>query len=229
MQNGRIDLRNVTLKQLIQVGWDLSKNDDLIVGLPKSAEADRFVVAAKVAVSGPGNAPSVDEDSLRLMLQGLLVERFRLKTHIEDRPVDAYTLRVSKQTKLQKADPQNRTHCKAGAGTTPILNRGVVCQNMSMAQLAAALPDLAPNYVVTPVKDATGLDGAWDFSFNFSAVNLLPGHRFDPNGASGSSEPTGAVTLQDALQMQLGLKLDLEKRPLPVLVIDHVDEKPAEN
>jgi uncharacterized protein (TIGR03435 family) len=98
-----------------------------------------------------------------------------------------------------------------------------------MAQFAAALPDLAPNYVVTAVKDATGLDGSWDFSFNFSAVNLLPGHRFDPNGASGSSEPTGAVTLQDALQKQLGLKLYLEKRPLPVLVVDHVDEKPTEN
>ena len=228
-QNGRLDLRNVTLKQLIQFAWDLSNNDDLIVGLPKSADSTRFVVTATVAVSGPGNAPTVDEDTLRLMLQGLLAERFGLKTHMEDRPVDAYTLTAEKQTKLQKADPQNRTHCKSGSGSNPMLNRGITCQNMSMAQFAAALPSLASNYVLTPVRDATGLDGSWDFSFNFSAVNLLPGRRFDPNGASGSSDPTGAVTLQEALQKQLGLKLDREKRPLPVLVVDHVEEQPTEN
>ena len=228
-QTGRLDLRNVTLKQLIQYAWDLSNNDDLIAGLPKSADSTRFVVTATVATSGPGNAPTIDEDGLRLMLQGLLAERFRLKTHMEDRPVDAYTLTTEKQTKLRKADPENRTHCRSGAGTNPMLNRGVTCQNMSMAQFAAALPSLAANYVLTPVRDATGLDGSWDFSFNFSAVNLLPGRRFDPNGASGSSDPTGAVTLQEALQKQLGLKLDREKRPVPVLVVDHVEEQPTEN
>ena len=229
MQNGRMDLQNLTLKQLIQAAWDLSNNDDLIVGLPKSADSVRFVVTAKVAVSGSGSVPTVDDDTLRLMLQGLLAERFGLKTHIEDRPVDAYTLTAEKQTKLQKADPQNRTHCKSGAGTNPMLNRGITCQNMSMAQFAAALPNLASNYVVTPVRDATGLDGSWDFSVNFSAVNLLPGRRFDPNGASGSADPTGAVTLQEALQKQLGLKLEREKRRLPVLVVDHVEEQPTDN
>jgi uncharacterized protein (TIGR03435 family) len=228
-QNGRLDLRNVTVKQLIQFAWDLSNNDELIVGLPKSADSTRFVVAATVAVSGPGNAPTIDEDGLRLMLQGLLAERFRLKAHIEDRPVNAYTLTAAAQTKLKKADAQNRTRCKSGSGPTPIVNRGVTCQNMSMTQLAAALPSLAANYVVTPVRDGTGLDGSWDFSFSFSGLNLLPGNRFDPNGASGSTDPTGAVTLQEALEKQLGLKLDREKRPLPVLVVDHVDEQPTEN
>jgi len=57
----------------------------------------------------------------------------------------------------------------------------------------------------------------------------LPGHRFDPNAASGTSDANASVTLQEALQKQLELKLDLEKRPLPVLVIDHVEEKPTEN
>jgi uncharacterized protein (TIGR03435 family) len=230
-QNGRLDLLNVTVKQLIQFAWDLGNNDDLIVGLPKSATTDRFVVTATVAVPEPGRAPMADEDTLRLMLQGLLAKRFGLKVHMQDRPVEAHTLTVEKQTKLRKADPQNRTHCKsgAGAGSNPMLNRGISCQNMSMTQLAAALPTLAPNYVSTPVKDATGLDGYWDFSFNFSAVSLLPGNRFDPNGASGSTEPTGAITLQDALQRQLGLRLNRERRPLPVLVVDQVDEKPTEN
>jgi uncharacterized protein (TIGR03435 family) len=79
------------------------------------------------------------------------------------------------------------------------------------------------------MKDATGLEGSWDLSVNFSGINLLPGAVFDPNGNAGQSDPNGSLTLPEAMQKQLGLKMELEKRPLPVLVIDHIEEKPAEN
>jgi uncharacterized protein (TIGR03435 family) len=88
---------------------------------------------------------------------------------------------------------------------------------------------MAGGYVRAPVKDATGLDGYWDFSVNFSGINLLPGRQFDPNKSEGASDPNGALSLPEALQKQLGLKLDLGKRPLPVLVVDHVQDKPTEN
>jgi uncharacterized protein (TIGR03435 family) len=58
---------------------------------------------------------------------------------------------------------------------------------------------------------------------------LLPGAQFDPNKASDANDPNGSVTLPEAMQKQLGLKLEMGKRPLPVLVIDHIDEKPADN
>jgi len=229
MQNGRLDLHNFTLKQLIQAAWDLGNNDDMVAGIPKSAESARFDVVAKVATAGPMKAQDIDDDTLRLMLRGLLAERFGLKAHMEDRPVNAYTMTAAKQTKLQKADPQNRTNCKSGGGTSPILNRLITCQNMNMTQFAATLQNIASGYVRAPVKDATGLEGYWDFSVNFSGVGLLPGARFDPNAASEASDPNGSLTLPEALQKQLGLKLEMEKRPLPVLVIDHVDDKPTEN
>ncbi|MEO8097764.1 MAG: TIGR03435 family protein [Acidobacteriota bacterium] len=41
--------------------------------------------------------------------------------------------------------------------------------------------------------------------------------------------PTAALSLFDAVNQQLGLKLELRKRPMPVLVVDHIDEKPTEN
>ncbi len=48
--------------------------------------------------------------------------------------------------------------------------------------------------------------------------------------ASGTaSEPNGALSFFDAVNKQLGLKLEKEKRPVPVLVIDHIEEKPTEN
>jgi uncharacterized protein (TIGR03435 family) len=227
LENGRVDLQNFTLKELMQIAWNLSNNDDMVVGLPKSAESARYDVVAKVAVSGPANAQDID--IVTLMLQRLLGERFGLKAHMEDRPVSAYTMTAGKQTKLQKADPQNRTGCKGGAGTNPMLNRLITCQNMSMTQFAAALQELASGYVRAPIKDGTGIEGNFDFSVNFSGVGLLPGRAFDPNATSGATDPNGSLTLPEALQKQLGLKLEMGKHPLPVLVVDHVEDKPSAN
>jgi uncharacterized protein (TIGR03435 family) len=51
-----------------------------------------------------------------------------------------------------------------------------------------------------------------------------------PDGVTpAASEPNGAVTLFEAVEKQLGLKLEAQKRPVPVLVIDHVEQKPTEN
>jgi uncharacterized protein (TIGR03435 family) len=110
-----------------------------------------------------------------------------------------------------------------------MLNRQITCQNMSMTQFAAILQNMASGYVRAPIKDATGLEGDWDFSVMFSGVNLLPGGVFDPTGTSTAAEPNGSLSLPEALQKQLGLKLDMEKRPLPVLVVDHVLDKPTDN
>jgi len=55
-------------------------------------------------------------------------------------------------------------------------------------QFAAVLQDMANGDVRAPIKDATGIEGYWDFSVNFSGVNLLPGSRFDPNVSSEGGE-----------------------------------------
>jgi uncharacterized protein (TIGR03435 family) len=230
ISNGRLDIQNFTLRQLISIAWDLSQNDEMIAGLPKSADTNHYDIAAKAITVGPANAEDIDFDTLQIMLRGLLGERFGLKIHMEDRPVMAYTMTATKQVKLQKADPENRTNCKNGGATNPILNRLIICQNTSMAQLATILEDFAGGYVHAPVKDATGLEGNWDFSINFSGINLLPGRQFDPNrSAEGAADPNGSLTLPEALQKQLGLKPELGKRQLPVLVVDQVLDKPTEN
>jgi uncharacterized protein (TIGR03435 family) len=100
---------------------------------------------------------------------------------------------------------------------------------MTTTQFAGTLQTLAGGYVRAPIKDATGIEGHWDFSVNFSGVGLLPGARFDPNASTEVSDPNGSLSLPEAMQKQLGLKLDMGKRPLPVLVVDHVEEKPSEN
>jgi uncharacterized protein (TIGR03435 family) len=85
------------------------------------------------------------------------------------------------------------------------------------------------------VNDETGLDGSFDFTFNFTPVGLLQqgqgGRGNDPAGGapSAASDPNGAMSLPEALDKQLGLKLETRKRPIPVLVIDHMEEKPTDN
>jgi len=246
---GRLDLQGLPLKMLITLAWDIN-DDQMLAGGPKFLDTARFDVIAKAstATNGPANAPNIDIDDLRLMLRALLVERFKMATHMEDRPVSAYTL-VAVKPKLKPADPANRTGWKEGPATAakdtrdtnPILARLVTCQNMTMAQFAEQLPRIASGYIHSPVADETGIEGAFDFTLSFSPIGLLqgagrggPGRGGDgpppPAGAEvGASDPSGALSLFDAVSKQLGLKLEMRKRPLPVLVIDHVEEKPTEN
>jgi uncharacterized protein (TIGR03435 family) len=179
------------------------------------------------------------------MLRALLIERFQLAVHTEERPMNAYTL-VANKPKLKEADPKSRT--KWQEGTAPdskgeknanaALGRLVTCQNMTMAQFAEMLPNIAPGYLRTNVADATGLQGGYDFTFSFSPIGAIqaaqtarpPAERAAATeGATDAPDPSGAISLFDALNKQLGLKLETVKRPMQVLVIDKVERKPLEN
>jgi uncharacterized protein (TIGR03435 family) len=104
---------------------------------------------------------------------------------------------------------------------------------MTMAQFADQLPQVANGYVHSAVLDKTGLTDAYDFTLSFSGIGLLrnpgPGQAPAQPGAGGASDPNAALSLPDAVSKQLGLKLELEKRPAPVLVIDHVERQPTDN
>jgi uncharacterized protein (TIGR03435 family) len=253
--NGQISMQAVTLKLLISIAWNMNPNDNQgIVGAPKWLDSDKFDIIAKTSTDPSGKAPPIDIEVLRQMLQALLIDRFQMKVHTEDRTVNAYTL-LAANPKLKKADPANRTGCKEGPGpdgkdpriTNPILARLVNCQNITMAQFATQLQTMAGGYIFSPVQDATGLEGAWDFTLSFSTAGQVNGGRnLQGGGAAGAggggdgggagaggvpaaSDPSGALSIFDAINKQLGLRLEQRKRPMPVLVIDHIEEKPTAN
>src|ERR1019366_8921746 len=241
LPGGRIELTGAPLKVLIQIAWDINNPDEMLAGAPKFLDSAKFDIIAKASsvTSGPATAQQIDIDALRLMFQALLIDRFKMKVHYEDRPVSGYVLTAGKP-KLQKADPANRTGCHEGPGAdgkdprtaNPVLSRLLTCQNMSIAQLAEQLPNLANGYVHTPVLDSTGLTDPYDFTLSFSAIGVL--RNFVPaqqpgEGAANASDPSGGISLPDAMNKQLGIKMELKKRPMQVLVIDHVEEKPTDN
>jgi len=172
---GRLDMQAMPLKGLITLAYDIN-GDEFLVG-PKWLDQNHFDVIAKAAATGPNTG--LDVDALRAMIRSMLADRFKMTTHYEDRPVTAYTLTAAKP-KLTKADPSNRTGCKEGPGpdgkdpriSNPALSRLFYCQNITMAQFAERLPGLSTGFIRTPVLDATGLDGAYDFALSYSPTNL---------------------------------------------------------
>ncbi|HEY7338070.1 MAG TPA: TIGR03435 family protein [Bryobacteraceae bacterium] len=233
---GRFDLEANTLRMMINFAWNVN-DDEMLAGAPSFLDAVRFDVRAEAPTGSGGQSDSapVDIDDFRAMLQALLAERFKLSTHMEDRPISAYRLLAAKP-KLQKADPSNRTRCKEGPGadgndprvSAPWLARLVTCQNVTMAQFAEQIPSLAGGYVNSPVVDGTGIEGDFDLTLSFSPAGLLRSANQAAPGGGAASDPNGLLSFFDALD-KLGLRLKTEKRSLPVLVIDHVEEQPASN
>ena len=250
IDGAQIDVRGATLQFLITYAWDLNTSNDMLVNAPKWLDSDHYDILAKASVDpsadGPAGAPAkpprITDEDLQQMVRALLIDRFKLAAHMEERPISAYTL-FSEKPKLTKADPLSRTKCTEGPGPdgkdprikNPALNRLLTCQNMSMAQFADMLQSLAPGYIFAQVKDSTGLAGGWDFTLSFSAAGQLnpapgpSGGAAPPGSTLTASDPSGALSLPDAVNKQLGLKLEKEIRPVSVLVIDHLEEKPTDN
>jgi uncharacterized protein (TIGR03435 family) len=88
---------------------------------------------------------------------------------------------------------------------------------MTSMDIAQQLQALAPGYFRDgPVVDLTGLKGVYDFKLEWIT-------RAEAN--EGSDGPS----MFDAVQQQLGLKLQSRKQSLEILVIDHVEKVPTEN
>ncbi len=241
IRNGQVNASATPLKLLIDFAWDLSPNDpQVIVNAPKWLDENKFDIVAKAEMPEPipGRPPAqIDQEQFRQLIQGFVTERFKMQAHMEDRPIFAYTL-VADHPKLKEADPKSRTRCKEGPGpdgkdprkANPMLTALFTCQNVTIKQLGEELAHYATGYVYTPVLDNTGLKGTYDLTLSWSSASLTVLKPPPPPGeAAGQSDPNGALTLYDAVDKQLGLKMVKEKRPVPVLVIDHIEETPTAN
>ncbi len=170
--------------------------------------------------------PSATEDQVRLMLQELLASRFELAAHHETKEFQGYALVEAKNgPKIKATTPEEAPPLPQyfggkpsaafegrilismeGRGTSAITGRGV-----SISQLADMLGETLGTFVL----DRTGMTGKYYFGFKFLQVG-------------GPIEPVEAPSVFEVLQDELGLKLEKQKGPVEVLIVDHL-AKPSQN
>lgn len=225
------------LRLLIAAAFQIQPNaaTDKIVGLPKSADSQVWDITAKYPSTGEG-APIVTGGHtipptvsvLLKMIQDLLADQFELKTHTENREITVYALTVDGKHKLTRADPSERSDCRPDPNAPkplPNMRTMTSCKNITMDDFARNL-EQATGFFDHPIVNETGLEGGWDFMMAF--FNQTQPRPPAPNQQNTAPDAPEGLSSYDAVQKQLGLKLVKTKRSIPVIVVDHVDDKPVE-
>jgi len=232
---GRLTGTNVAMRLLLIRAFN-TFNEEALVGIPDWVNDARFDIVAKAPVE-PGQA-QVDMQTMALMIRSLLVDRFKMTWHTEERPMTTYAL-VAVKPKMKKADPKERANCtneNPPAGAPPG-SESLVCKDVTMDQFADALQGAAQS-LNWPIANLTELEGGYDFTLTFSRFPqmAMAGPGQGGGGATPAdsplptaSDPVNSVSIFEAIDKQLGLKLTPRKQNMPVTVIDHLEQKPTEN
>jgi uncharacterized protein (TIGR03435 family) len=234
-----------TLPTLIGFAYKImpthEQQDAMLAHLPKWVATEDFVIEAKA----DGNPT---KDQMRLMMQSLLADRFKLALHFETQEMPALALLLDKPG---KTGPRLRSHAEglpcdakwtpppdptsssvAPGGFLPSCGANALMFTPRHSILVGArgvtlqyIADYIPQWqgFGRPVVDRTGLAGTYDFSLDSVPENTgpsIPGTDADLD--------TGAPNFLAALKEQLGLKLQPTRARVQVLVVDHV-EQPSPN
>jgi uncharacterized protein (TIGR03435 family) len=227
LPGGRFTATNATLRQLIRNAYQLQEFQ--ITGGPNWLDRDHFDIVAKAEGASPD-----DPGRARLMLRALLAERFALTVHIEARDLPIYALVPAKSDgtlgpELKRTGPE----CEARDAGSPgnrstcdlrVLPGTVAAGRATLAELAVGLSPLVGRIV----QDRTGLAGNFAFTLRWTPEQMSPGLERKARAMGLPPVDTEGSSLFTAVREQLGLKLDSQKGPVDVLVIDRA-ERPKEN
>jgi uncharacterized protein (TIGR03435 family) len=246
---GRLTAQNVTFRMLVMTAYNRQPFE--IVNGPPWQNANKFDITAK-AEDGTASL-----DQMRIMLRGLLEERFKMKAHTETREVPIYSLvlargdgRLGPKMKAStdtcpgfKEQQQKMLEAIAKGGVSAIqamMGKPGENKPCTMTQIPPS-PDnpglgfkgtgqslellvlLLTQLSGRPVINKTGLTGAYDFELTISLQTLQAIYQelgvtlpLPPNLPEGPA-------LMTTIQEDLGLKLDSQRGPSEVLVIDSAE------
>jgi uncharacterized protein (TIGR03435 family) len=252
--NGRLNISSATFKTLMKIAYRVE--DYQIIGGPDWIGVDRFDVQARPPEDYqappvvPCFAVNCPLTPAQIMMQGLLEDRFRLKTHREKKELPVYELTIGKNGfKLKEVPPPSDspdprrmpplppppppgTSPPTVASALPTPPPGVTMGfpfGLAASGVALGALDLMLQGILgRPVIDKTGIKGFYDIKIVYSREGI-PGNGPAPpavDGAQTASDPRPSIFT--ALQEELGLKLESAKGPVEVVVIDSVS-KPSEN
>src|SRR5579872_3889857 len=233
MPGGHVKVTNMTLQMLIEIAYRLQPFQ--ITGASGWMESVHYDIDAKP------DSPTQQSD-WRVMLQGLLADRFQLVFHRETKELPIYALVLahkdgklgpgmteSKEGSCTVFDPSKppppRNDGPQACGSQFMSPRSVTAIAVPVANITPMLSRMLGRQVV----DKTGLTAKYDMKMEFTpdesqlAMMAPPGAPPPPPPDSSS-----APSIFTALQEQLGLKLETQKGPVEVIVVDRA-EKPSQN
>ena len=224
-----IAMTGVPVQMLLTEGFGME--DDRIIGAPGWAKSDRFDIQGKVSEEDAPKLKRLTPDQRGIMLQTLLEDRFKLKFHHETRELPVYALVIENGgSKLKGSKPDDPT-LNGGHGLH-MMSMGsgdFEAQGASIGMLIQALSLQVRRTIV----DETGLAGNYDFRLKWVPDDAPPvmagaGSAGAPGNEGATPPDAVGPSLFTALEEQLGLKLEPQKGPIDVIIIDHI-EKPSEN
>lgn len=216
-----------TMWMLVREAYGISE-DDRISGAPKWFAMDKFSIEAKVAEQDEAVFRVLDYSQRCEMLQSILADRFKLSVHWEMKEMPVYMLTIAKDgPRLREAAPDPNSAGKTRA--SGVVRRGaphLIIEGGTIAALARHLSNATGRTVV----DKTGLAGRYDYHLDWTPDTIQPAENAVPNaaGISASGPDSDAPSIFTAVEEQLGLRLEPQKAPVQILVIDHA-EKPSPN
>jgi bla regulator protein blaR1 len=245
---GGILSATTTLGGMIQFAYKIllaeKPNDEALAHYPKWATDEFFTIEARAPTA------NASKDQMRLMMQSLLAERFKLALHFETRDVPVLALVEINPGKL---GPLIRPHSQGPPcdAKIPAVDRNApkipevwmpTCgttqakdwkDNTVILGSRDTTMDIFADYVYLlempgrPVVDQTGLDGRFDIEANFTPPWKMPkGQSAGEQGGDAQLDLAGP-TFAEALKDQLGMKLVPTHATVQVLVVDHVEEPTA--
>jgi uncharacterized protein (TIGR03435 family) len=214
---GRMMYTNCSLQTLLMSAYGLPPNRlDRLSG-PAWLKTGTFDIVAKVPA---GTTP----DQVPLMLQNLLIDRFKLAVHHETKEAEGYALVVAKNGPAAKL--KERASVTADKDGFPKIPAGVyqaysvkpdktaarlAARQSTMAQIAATFGAAAGG---VNMVDKTGLTGTYDVTLYFSPGGTIE----DPSG-----------NFKATVERELGLRFEKTRVPMDVVVVDHIEKVPTEN
>jgi uncharacterized protein (TIGR03435 family) len=236
LPDGTVMMMNGPLGALISSASPVPVTPRDIVGMPDWMMRERYDVTAKPPA---GLTREQLRDMMPAMWRAMFADRMKLVAHVEQHEKDAYALVLARsdgrlgpdlkpstldctprpdataptppQTLPSLQERQNR----CGMSMSPGL---IVSGSVTLDRFARSLSGLAGG----ETENRTGLTGSYSVTLTFSRQRSA-GASLNPNAPIDD-----APDIFTAVQEQLGLKLQHEKKMVPVFVIDHI-ERPSEN
>lgn len=202
---------NVSLRSLIVRAYGMK---DFQVEGPPWLNSERFDIAAKFPDAFPKDRDGYNA-GLRAMMQKMLADRFKLAVHQERKVLSVYGLVAAKGGIKFKEAPEGPSNSQS---------RGTHYEGTSVTM--AKFAEFLERRLELPVLDMSGLKGVYNLTLDWVPE---PRQSAERTGDSPVADSPSGPTLTVAIQEQLGLKLEMRKAPIEILVVDHAERAPTEN